>query len=400
MDIPLPVRIARPLEVLLVDDDDLFLDLTALELGRLGCEVHGVTDAQQALDLLSRRDFDAIVTDWQMPGIDGIELVRRVRKAGSSERFRYVVLTTARADPDTARAALEAGADDLLFKPLDGLQVELTIASIKRTVELQRRLHRHNRHLQSAHQRTREAFRRIEADIAAAAQLHRGLLPVPSERDRFDFAWSYLPASNLGGDSLGLVTLRNGATLFFLIDVRGHGVPASLASFHVHHRLIQLAPETPQALETAIAQLNQEMVGQPEETYCTLIGGLLDADGGRGHFVRAGHPQPIMVCEGRAQEVTLVGGFPLGWFENQTFVAEPIQLPDDATLLVYSDGLTECLDTDGAPLELTGLQNLLEEGDRNTPQAKIATLENRLRALQPRGGFEDDVSVLALRRKT
>lgn len=247
MVIPAPVQIARPLEVLLVDDDDLFLDLTMIELRSLGCEVHGVSDAQAALDLLAQREFDAIITDWQMPGIDGIELVRRVRSAGATDRFRYVVLTTARADPDTAQAALEAGADDVLFKPLDRLQVELTIASIGRTVELQRRLHRHNRHLKAAHQRTREAFRRIEADIAAAARLHRGLLPVSGERDRYDFCWTYMPASNLGGDSIGLVTLRNDATLFFLIDVRGHGVPASLASFHIHHRLIQLAPDTPDA---------------------------------------------------------------------------------------------------------------------------------------------------------
>lgn len=399
MNLPAPLRIARPLEVLLVDDDDLFLDLTSLELGRLGCEVHGVTDAQQALDLLSRREFDAIVTDWQMPGIDGIELVRRVRKAGSADRFRYVVLTTARADPDTARAALEAGADDVLFKPLDRLQVELTIASIKRTVELQRRLHRHNRHLKSAHQRTREAFRRIEADIEAAARLHRGLLPMPTARDRFDFAWSYLPASNLGGDSLGLVTLRNGATLFFLIDVRGHGVPASLASFHVHHRLIQLSPETPQALETAIAQLNDEIVNQPEETYCTLICGLFDAEGRKGHMVRAGHPQPIVVHEGAAVETKISGGFPLGWFAGQRFVAEPIELPDEATLLVYSDGLTDCVDIDGAPLGHAGLQRALQGNVGDRPVEKIARLESYLRRLQPRSGFDDDVSVLALRRK-
>ncbi|WP_421880641.1 PP2C family protein-serine/threonine phosphatase [Novosphingobium sp.] len=385
--------------MLLVDDDDLFLDLTSIELGRLGCEVHGVSDPQDALQVLANRDFDAIITDWQMPGMDGIELVRRVRNAGSADRFRYVVLTTARADPDTAQAALEAGADDVLFKPLDRLQVELTIASINRTVELQRRLHRHNRHLKAAHQRTREAFRRIEADIAAAAQLHRGLLPIPTERDRFDFAWSYIPASNLGGDSIGFVTLRNGATLFFLIDVRGHGVPASLASFHVHHRLVQLAPETPDALERAIVQLNDEMVGQPEDTYCTLICGLLAADGTQAHFVRAGHPQPIIIQGKHARELALSGGFPLGWFAGQTYSAEPVDLAHEATLMVYSDGLTDCLDGDGVPMEVGGLQRVLESGDHDSPVTRINLLENHLRALQPREGFSDDISVLALRRK-
>ena len=391
-----PKQLTRPLQVLLVDDDDIFLDVTAYELSRLGCEVLAVDQPEIALEILRERDFDAVITDWQMPVIDGIELVRRARQDGGEDKFRYVVLTTARAQPETARAALEAGADDVLFKPLDPLQLELTIASIRRTVGLQRRLERHNRHLTSAHRRTREAYRRIEADIEAAATLHRGLLPRPQEHDRIDFAWSYMPAQSLGGDSIGVITLRSGATLFFVIDVRGHGVPAALASFHVHHRLVQLSPETPDDLVEAIATLNNEMAGQPDDTYCTLLCGLVNPQGSGGWMVRAGHPQPLVVKDGTVTNLQLDGSFPLGWFADLDYVAEAFSFPAEGVLVVYSDGVTDCVDSDGVPLEFEGLQAMFGSQRASGLHALVHHLETQLRTRCGRRGFEDDISILAL----
>lgn len=389
--------LTRPLEVLLVDDDEIFLDFTAYELEQLGCAVTSVNDPEDALRILRDRDFDAVITDWQMPVIDGIELVRRAREDIGPDRFRYVVLTTARADASTARAALVAGADDVLFKPLDRLQLELTVASVRRTVALQRRLHRHNRHLVTAHRRTREAYRRIEADIAAAATLHRGLLPRAQPDDRVDFAWSYMPASNLGGDSIGLVTLRNGATLFFVVDVRGHGVPAALASFHVHHRLIQLSPENAGDMTKAIGQLNDEMAGQPGDTYCTLLCGIIAADGQSAEIVRAGHPQPMMLSAGTVATLDIDGNFPLGWFPAITFTAQAVAIPADGCLVVYSDGVTDCTDESGDSLGTEGLKVLLTQGDGDDLPTLIARVETRMHLLRGRREFEDDVSMLLIR---
>lgn len=387
----------RPLEVLLVDDDEIFLDFTTYELEQLGCAVTPVNDPEDALRILHEQDFDAVITDWQMPVIDGIELVRRAREDIGPDRFRYVVLTTARADASTARAALVAGADDVLFKPLDRLQLELTVASVRRTVALQRRLHRHNRHLVTAHRKTREAYRRIEADITAAASLHRGLLPRPQPNDRVTFAWSYMPASNLGGDSIGLVTLRNGATLFFVIDVRGHGVPAALASFHVHHRLIQLSPENAEDMTSAIGQLNDEMAGQPGDTYCTLVCGIIAPDGRSMEIVRAGHPQPIMLSEGAVASLAIGGNFPLGWFPAIKFTTQTVAFPEDACLAIYSDGVTDCTDEAGASLGTDGLEALLAQGSGNDLPGLIARVEARMHVLKGRREFEDDVSMLLIK---
>jgi sigma-B regulation protein RsbU (phosphoserine phosphatase) len=394
-----PTRIARPIEVLLVDDDDLFLDFTAWELQRLGCQVTVAGSAERGLALLAEREFDAVITDWQMPGVDGLELVARGRAMTARDGFCYFVLTTAAATSQTVAQALRAGVDDVLLKPLEAIRLELLIASVRRTVALHRRVRRHNRHLATAHRRTREAYRRVEADLEAAATLHRNLLPRREPEDRVDFGWIYHPAQSLGGDTIGLATGRNGTTLFFVADVRGHGVPAALASFHVHHRLIQLAPERPDELEKAVATLNRELLAQPGDNYVTLICGLLDPSTSGGWLLRAGHPLPMLIDGSGAHPFEVGGGFALGWFDDARFRAQPFAMPEDARLVLYSDGLTDCADRDGNELGTSGLQDLLDRTAGGTLGAMKAGIELAIRQRSGNQGLVDDISMLMLQRR-
>lgn len=395
-----PAKIARPVEVLLVDDDDLFLDFTTWELQRLGCAVTVAGSAECGLALLAERPFDAVITDWQMPGLDGLELVARGRALTERDGFCYFVLTTAAATQRTVAEALRAGVDDVLMKPIDAMRLELLIASVRRNVGLHRRIKRHNRHLATAHRRTREAYRRVEADLDAAAALHRNLLPRPHADDRVDFAWIYLPALSLGGDTIGLATGKNGTTLFFVADVRGHGVPAALASFHVHHRLIELAPERPDELERAVATLNRELLAQPGDNYVTLLCGLLDPSTSGGWLLRAGHPLPIMVDGSGAHPLEVGGSFPLGWFDNARFRAQPFALPEDARLVLYSDGVTDCTDDTDGELGTEGLQSLLDRKTDAGVTAMMAGVELAIRQRSGNRGLVDDISMLALQRRT
>lgn len=392
-------RGARSLSILAVDDDDLFLDYLTWELETLNASVTAVTDPDRALALLAKGAFDMFVTDWQMPGTDGIALVEQVRARHGRDAFLHVVMTTARGDSSTVRAALEAGVDDFLFKPLDRLQLELAMASARRNVLLHRRLQRRNHHLAAAHARTREAYRRLEADLHAAAGLHRRLLPEPDPADSLRLACAYRPAQHVSGDTIGLIPLRNGARLFFLADVQGHGVPAALSSFHIHHRLAQLAPETPPTLSAAIADLNRELAGERSESYATLVCGLLWPDRREGCFIRAGHPAPLLMSGAQVEPLPVTGAFPLGWFEDAIFEPAPFRLAPGDRLILYSDGVTECNDGNGVQLDLDGLCELLARAAAAPIDAMVRHVEEALRARRGLVGFEDDVSLLALELK-
>ncbi|OHC93090.1 MAG: hypothetical protein A3H25_13900 [Sphingomonadales bacterium RIFCSPLOWO2_12_FULL_63_15] len=390
----------RPLNVLLVDDDDLFLEYLTWELETLNCTAQCAMDAEQALTLLQDNVFDMVVTDWQMPGMDGIALVERIRALHGRDRFLHVVMTTAGGDSHTIRHALNAGVDDFLFKPLDRIQLELAMASARRNVAIHYRLQRRNHHLAAANARTREAYRRVQADLDAAAALHRRLLPDQDSHGPLQVAWTYRPAQHISGDTIGLIPLRNGAHLFFLADVQGHGVPAALASFHIHHRLSQLAPDTPAALSQAISDLNREIEGQQSESYATLICGLLFPQSGEGWIICAGHLPPFIMHLDDVAPMVLEGAFPLGWFPDADFDPMPFQLPPGDRLILYSDGVTECCDAQGTMLEQSGLRVLLAAAKSYPIDQMVQQIDAALRTRHGPAGLEDDISLLALEIST
>lgn len=102
--------------VLIVDDDLLCLQLLKKQLSSAGYDVVEARNGAEALRMLHAEDCRIVVTDWNMPEMDGLQLCRAIRE-DEGTGFVYVVLVTADADTDTLTKAFEAGADDFLHKP-------------------------------------------------------------------------------------------------------------------------------------------------------------------------------------------------------------------------------------------------------------------------------------------
>jgi DNA-binding NtrC family response regulator len=126
--------------VLIVDDEDRMAQVIASALGRGGCECETVSSGRQALDAIEERDADVVVTDWKMPQMDGIELLRALRGRRPS---LPVVLVTAYASVPSAVAAMREGAFDYITKPFDNDELR---AVVTRALE-RNRLERENRYL-------------------------------------------------------------------------------------------------------------------------------------------------------------------------------------------------------------------------------------------------------------
>jgi len=102
--------------ILIVDDEPISRTLLADSLHTAGHEVAVAADGEAALTMCRRVRLDLIVADWIMPGMDGVELCRRL-KADPALRSIYVILLTAREGVADKVAALDAGADDYVVKP-------------------------------------------------------------------------------------------------------------------------------------------------------------------------------------------------------------------------------------------------------------------------------------------
>jgi len=103
------------LEVLIVDDEPAIRQVLAAHVGKAGHSVSQAGNGTAALDRLSKGDVDVAICDIQMPGISGLELLRRARAAGIDTSF---IMMTAYASVDTAIEAIKAGATDYMIKPL------------------------------------------------------------------------------------------------------------------------------------------------------------------------------------------------------------------------------------------------------------------------------------------
>lgn len=127
------------MKVLIADDDPNQRRLLTIHLGRAGHDVVETVDGRAAWEALQREHVRLVITDWTMPEVDGIELIRRIRTA-SFPSYTYVLLLTALDDKQNVVIGLDAGADDYLAKPFNAGELRSRVAIGERILNLETRL--------------------------------------------------------------------------------------------------------------------------------------------------------------------------------------------------------------------------------------------------------------------
>ena len=123
------------MKVLVADDDYGSRLLAQMSVERLGHECRVAADGDEAWTIFQDYQPDVLVTDWQMPGLDGLQLCSAVRGA-AKDRYTYIVLVTSLARRDQVLSGIEAGADDYVIKPLDPFALEVRLIVAKRVTSL------------------------------------------------------------------------------------------------------------------------------------------------------------------------------------------------------------------------------------------------------------------------
>ncbi|MGB4063372.1 MAG: response regulator [Azonexus sp.] len=101
-------------KVLVVDDMTAIRQVIMAHLKSVGCEPLGVSSGRVALDLLARRPFDLVLSDWNMPGMDGTQLVTAIR---ARNKTIPIVMVTAEGDPKLLETLRELGISGYIIKP-------------------------------------------------------------------------------------------------------------------------------------------------------------------------------------------------------------------------------------------------------------------------------------------
>lgn len=140
------------MRILIADDEPISRNVLKKALTGWDHEVIEASDGEKAWEILSSDDGPGLaLLDWVMPGISGIDIVRKVRESLSSEsRYIYLILLTQKGSKEEIVSGLDAGADDYMVKPFDYNELRVRIRSGNRIVDLHSELVDVNRGLQDA----------------------------------------------------------------------------------------------------------------------------------------------------------------------------------------------------------------------------------------------------------
>lgn len=268
--------------------------------------------------------------------------------------------------------------------------------------------------LQTANERLEIASRAMKRDLEAAADLQHALLPVElPEFPGMNFAYRFRPCSDVGGDSLNVLSLDGRHVALYILHVSGHGVAAALLSVTLTH-MLSVVPDrsflyhaatdgtskyciTPPA--EVVSRLNRHFLSNPGVSrFFTMIYGILDRETGEFRYVAAGHLGPIHFSRSSGRSIGETGGIPVGLLASATYEEHAVTLSRGDRLYLCTDGIMEA---ENAAEEEFGLERLLEtlDGSRDSPLGdSLSLVMKRVERWSAPTGTTDDASMLAIER--
>lgn len=394
--------LAEEFSILVVDDSEANRDALCRRLKRHGYHVTPAAGGAEALQLLGQRPFDLLLLDVMMPGVDGLEVLHRIRQTRPATELP-VIMATARDDSADVVRALDLGASDYVTKPLDfevvlaRVRTQLTLRrAVQQVVDLEQRLSRRNAELEASNARMRR-------DLEAAARVQKAFLPhaIPAVAG-LRFAWAYQPCEALGGDFLNICPVDTGRTVVYVLDVSGHGVTAALLSVTLSRLLSTAGDAGSLVVRDGLvppAKVAQDLDrrfpwDEGTEQFFTILYGIVDRNERRFRYVSAGHPGVVQVrADGRAR-LHRASGLPIGL--GGDYEEHVIALDGGDRLYLYSDGVTEARGEAGELFGSGRLLEALERGRAGTLGESTYGLLETVRVWCEGEPFQDDISVLAV----
>ncbi|MCB1734788.1 MAG: SpoIIE family protein phosphatase [Gammaproteobacteria bacterium] len=398
------------MQVLLADDSKDMLILTSTVLEKSGYEVITAADGQEAWEILLANPIQMVISDWMMPRMDGLELCRRIR-AHDFPKYIYTILLTGRSDRESLVEGMEAGADDFLTKPVNIAELRVRVRAGVRILELESKLEERNRRIEKAHSELSAVYESLENDLRSAASMQASLLPKPMRWRSLETQWVFKPSAFVAGDMFGYFPIDDRRFGFYHLDVSGHGIPSALLSFTLNKVLTPSAEQRNLFTDhvdaegriqpsQVVTELNRRFLAQQGSSqYFTMVLGTIDSETGEVELAQAGHPSPLHLHHATSNASMIgEGGFPVGMLPEMAYEDTEFTLAPGDRLVIYSDGITEAENADGAQYGEARLQRLLSD-TMNRSLAEVTTeLTEQLNIWREERHPDDDITMLIIER--
>ena len=317
--------------ILVVDDEPGILRAVERVLGDIH-HVCGTTSSKDAVSLAAEFLPALAIVDIRMPDVDGFELMTRLKTR--LPQVDVILMTGSVDDLDEKLIrAIKSRAFYFIQKPFDR---EVLKTLVERCLELQWRREAHRRHLE-----------RLENELSQARAFQQSLLPQREATfNGLSVCSQYLPCSGLGGDLYDYAAADAGQTALLVADVSGHGLPAAMITSVVKSAFHAARVDGYDPL-AVVHRVWGGLSAFGAEKFVTLFAALIAPEDSRLRYVSAGHP-PGLLWRDAGDPLWLASTGPLisPALPASTWAIESVAMRAGDRLLLYTDGVTDVLESD------------------------------------------------------
>lgn len=375
-------------QILIIDDDYATQLLLERALRTQGYDITLASDGEEGIIKASAICPALIICDWIMPRKNGLEVCRQLKSDPELSTTFFILLTSLGSVADRVKG-LDTGADDFLCKPIEMNELKARVRAGLRLNQLSRDLVRQKQLL--------------EAELAEAAEYVTSILPEPFTHPSLKIDVCFIPSRQLGGDSFDYFWLDENNLVFYLLDVSGHGLRASLPSLSVINllRSRNLRNVDYYQPSTVLDGLNRIFqMSDRNDRYFTMWYGVYNRRHRTLFYSSAGHPPAILLTPQKNYDLEekrlKTPGVPIGMFSDVNYIDAICRITPDSSLYLFSDGLYEIEPTGESSYQGVNLLVKLLRKYQYMPERDLQQLLQYVKAWHPNYRFEDDLSILQI----
>lgn len=238
--------------------------------------------------------------------------------------------------------------------------------------------------------------RRAEMDKARRIQAH--LQPRPVVCPGVEVAWRYAPATEVGGDFLGVKQTTNGLLVVCVADVTGHGVPAAMGAAVLKALFDSATAVSDDPLEIVVLMNERFHATTLDSDFASLVMVTIDPRGRLARYVSAGHEPSYLLRTGTQVQALESTGPLLGIDATSVWVQQTIKMSPSDRLILVTDGLAETFAGDGEAFGRDRLHEAIEMAQWNgNVETAVADIERDVCQFRGSASQTDDVTILAIR---
>lgn len=384
--------------ILVIDDDDVVRGSIAAYLQGSGFKTLEAGNGQQGLQIFRANAPDLILCDLRMPVMDGLTMLTQVRQEASD--IPFIVVSGAGVMTDVVEA-LHLGASDFMVKPIVDLEVlEYAINRALEKAQLLMENKRYRASLEEAINSLKSSLTLLQEDQKAGRQVQMNMLPKkPLEYQGFKVDHNIIPSLYLSGDFVDYFALNDHSFAFYLADVSGHGASSAFVTVLLKHMSINLLQDYHSnggkvrvKPSHVLNHINRSLLKTGLGKHVTVFGGIVNTRDQTLTYSFGGQfPLPV-IAQGDSVHFLEGKGLPVGLFEDAVYEDAVIDLPQQFSLTILSDGILEVLPQKSLQEKEDYLLSVIQEGPTTI---EALTEKLGLNAIQE---APDDIAVLILAR--